>query len=524
MLGCAAPGPDGSGPAVLVPNGKEDDFLSESANEYVVSGRSSVTLDEADLELDDEARLARVQELVGYQQIAIAWFLNSYLIDKKSGDSNEGFGGFGAMARANTYDDLDLQTEDERTYSFYFEQLVAGDRSLMSRLPIERVDGEMTFVLTMGAPTNAELARLETNNEWYRQSPWSAWNPEDVSDEQKVDLTLVIRPEEESDDAWFDYAALMDDGVLDIDVHMGWDYHDAYHVRHSEALFHWLRREGFEAPVASFEELDRDSGPFTREIEANGRPVLVEVRIFYGHPDGETDPDTDAGGRILEDDMRGSLRTRDVIMYSGHSGPFYGFALGNWRMTDEGDLDDSEMRTVEMPRERYQIVVAEGCDTYQIGEAFRNNPAKPDGRFIDIITTTAPSNASTSAAVQDVISSLLRADELGRHDPQPIRALLRDLDSNSRWFQTMYGVHGIDDNPQLHPWAQPELSCAPCATDDDCGGPGNRCVSFDGESSYCAPTCTTDAGCGEGFCRQIADSYSWTIDDSVCVPSGLRCE
>ena len=53
----------------------------------------------------------------------------------------------------------------------------------------------------------------------------------------------------------------------------------------------------------------------------------------------------------------------------------------------------------------------------------------------------------------------------------------------------MYGVHGIDDNPQMHPWAQPELSCAPCATDDDCGGPGNRCVSFDGQNGYCVPLC-----------------------------------
>lgn len=42
-----------------------------------------------------------------------------------------------------------------------------------------------------------------------------------------------------------------------------------------------------------------------------------------------TDPDTDAGGKVLEDLARASLKTRDVVIYSGHSGPFYGFALAN---------------------------------------------------------------------------------------------------------------------------------------------------------------------------------------------------
>ena len=69
----------------------------------------------------------------------------------------------------------------------------------------------------------AELGRLETNHEWYRQAPWSTWNPESVDASRKTDLTLTIRPETASEDAWFDYAALMEDGGLDIDVHFGWD-------------------------------------------------------------------------------------------------------------------------------------------------------------------------------------------------------------------------------------------------------------------------------------------------------------
>ena len=530
LAGCAvSPVPADVDDGVVVPNGKEDDFLSLSAAEFVVSGRATVTLEAEYAEADEETRTERLRELAGYQQVAISWFLNQYLVDKHDGDANEEYGGFGAMARANTYDSLAFELEGESeagvTYSFYFEQLVAGRRDLISQLNTERgEDGERVFTLEIGTPSNEDLARLETNHEWYRSAPWSPWNPSAVDPSQKAELPLAIRPEVESEDAWFDFAEMMRDGVLDIDVHFGWDYHDAYHERHAEALFGWLAREGFEKPVETFAELDRDSGPFTRTVLAGGREVRVEIRLFYGHEGGDTDPDTDAGGRLLEDDMRASLASRDVIMYSGHSGPFYGFALGNWRTTSEGDLDDSEMRTVEMPSERYQLIVAEGCDTYQIGEAFRNNPAKPGGRFVDIVTTTAPSNASTSAAVQDVVAQLTRENQAGEHDPQPIRALLRDLDSNSRWFHTMYGVHGIDDNPQLHPWAAVENACLACESDADCGGAGNRCVGMDAGVRSCAPSCTTDAGCGEGYlCRDVASRSTRSIYDSVCVPSGLSC-
>jgi hypothetical protein len=277
--------------------------------------------------------------------------------------------------------------------------------------------------------------------------------------------------------------------------------------------------------VATFAELNRSSGPFTRTIDANGRAVGVEVRIFYGHAGGDTDPDTDAGGRVLEEDMRESLRTRDVIVYSGHSGPFYGFALANWRRTAEGDLDDSEMGSVEMPAGRYQIVFAEGCDTYHIGEAFRRNPAKPDGAFVDIVTTTAPSNASSPAAVQDMIGRLVETDGQGRHRPRTMKSLINDLDTNSYFFRTMYGIHGIDDNPQLHPYAVVENLCEPCERDDDCGGVGNLCVSLgEGQGRRCAPSCTTDAGCpADARCRNVAAASTATIYGSACVPADMTC-
>ncbi len=509
-----------SGGRFVIPEGKADDFLSLSAQEFIVSGRATVVLEDEFRDAESASRLERVRELVGLKQIAIAWFLNQYLIDKKSDASNADYGGYRAMARANTYEDMELREEEDGVFSFYFEQLVAGDPQLMSRLPTSPGEGgAREFTLVIGSLSNEELAQLETNSEWYRRAPWSAFNPEELDESRKEELIVGIRPEVESDDAWFDYVSMIEDGVLDIDVHFGWDYHAAYHIQHARALFGWLVRQGFDAPVGSFQELDRNSGPFTRTLDADGREIAIEVRIYYGHPGGETDPDTDAGGRVLEDDLRGSLRARDVIMYSGHSGPFYGFAMGNWRQTEEGDLDDSEMKTVAMPEERYQLVVAEGCDTYQIGEAFRQNPAKPDGAFIDIITTTAPSDASSPATVQEIIAHLLETDSAGRHDPMPIRALLRELDDNSFWFHTMYGVHGIDDNPQVHPYSDAGGLCGECIIDEDCGGPGNLCVRLAGSASYCTASCTTDAGCGDDACVPIASEGRSAIDAYICLPA-----
>lgn len=527
LIGCTTgtPGPSDVSDGLVVPDGKADDFLSLTAAEFVVEGRTTVTLEEDLRGADEETRMARVRELVGYEQVLLSWFLTQYFIDKKSDDSNSGYGGYAGMAKANTVDELDIRQEDELTYSFAIQQLIAADDELLDRLPTQlRPDGAREFVLTVGTPSNEEMARLETNHEWYRSAPWSSWNPETVADEKKEDLTLTIRPEVASEDAWFDYAGLFEDGILSIDVHFGWDYHGDYHVKHAESLFGWLSRNGYDAPVDEFAALDRTSGPFTRTLDANGREVEVRVRIFYGQTGGDTDPDTDAGGRVLEDDVRASLRDSDVIVYSGHSGPFYGFAMGNWRRTEEGDFDDSEMASAEMPENRYQLVVAEGCDTYHIGEAFRRNPAKPEGRFIDIITTTAPSNASTPGAVQDTIAHLTETDGEGRHRPRTMRSLLRDLDSNSYWFHTMYGVHGIDDNPQLHPYAEAENLCGECAVDADCGGLGNRCVEVGASGRRCAASCTTTAGCPDGFsCRDVASASSRVIYDQVCVPQDLSC-
>ncbi len=525
LSACAVP-PDTGDPedGIVVPDGKEDDFYSLSAYEYVVEGRSTVTIEEALAGAPAAEKEARARELIGYKQIAIAWFLTEYLVDKEDDEANADFGGFGGMAKGGAWEDLDVVAVNGRSYEFTFKQIVAGGKNLMSVLPLRSgAGGVREWTLEIGKPTNEEMARLETNAEWYRDAPWDEWDPAEVAADRKEPLVLSIARDASSTDAWFDYDAMLADGVIDIDVHFGWDYHDAYHVKHARALFGWLKNKGFKAPVSSFDKLSRTSGAFTRTIDADGEPVQVQVRIFYGKTGASTDPDTAAGGRVLEEDMRASLSKRDVIVYSGHSGPFYGFALANWKKTDEGDLDDSEMRAVDLPS-KYQIVVAEGCDTYQIGEAFRENPAKPDGRNVDVITTTSFSNASTPDTVEDFLTALIERDSHGRLRPRTLKSLLSDLDSNGYGFHTMYGIHGLDDNPAIHPFGIEENLCTECEANADCGGVGNLCVTIGDDGKRCAAACTDDRGCPDGYaCRAIASQSSSTIYGSACVPADLSC-
>ena len=516
----AAPAAEGVGS--LVEPGKADNFFAQTAQEYYVEGTTTIALGSEFRGRSEADRLAEVRRLIPFKQVVIGWFLNAYIVEKEEKDK-DAYGGFKALTKNGAYEDLEITEIDELTWSFRFRQEIGGQLDLIKSLPdaVGNADGSWTFPLVVGKIGTDEMQELETDREWYRSAPWGEFKPASVDPSRLETLPLTIRPEPASDDAWLETERLFADDRLTVGIHFGWDYHSAYHEKHSREVYDWLVRKGFKSPVARYEDYRHDSGPLTRQVTYRGRKVAVEISVFWGQKGLATDPDTAAGGRQLEADMLDSLAHREVVIFNGHSGPFYGFALANWRMTSEGDLDDSELSSVELLEGQYQLIVAEGCDTYALGEAFHDNPYKAGLVDLDVITTTSFSNASSAASVTDILARLVGSGSRSDVPASLWSELIGDLDGNSYWFATMYGVHGIDDNPHVHPWADLTKSCKSCRAHTDCGA-GMRCVGMKDGKRACAAECTASVGCPSGqTCRNVQlDGY---LRSSVCAPESLSC-
>lgn len=504
---------------VVVPAGKEDNFLSRSAQEYLVEGRSYVELDAADAALPEQDQLARVKRLVPFKQVVVAWFLNAWLAPKDKDDKNYGYGGFSALTRNGAFEDLDLKKVSATRWEFTTRQQLAGPLDLLEVLPVKREGGALTFDLAVGRISNADMQKLSAGAEWFRSDPWEHFDPRNLPAASFETMKLTITPQPRSSDGWVDTPRLFADGKLEVAVHFGWDYHSAAHISGSKALYRWLVADGFRSPVASWDKLTRTSGPFTKTITANKKPVQVSIWIYGGKPGGTSDPDTAQGASNLKKDLIKSLETREVIIYSGHSGPFWGFSMGNWNKTENGELEDNELKALNLPK-FYQLVFAEGCETYTIGEAFYANPAKVKRDNLDLVTTTTYSTAEDADPVTDMLEALVGTYR-GKHVPWLWSEVLQALDYNA-WDAAMYGVHGVDDTPHLHPYADPARFCASCSKDTDCGAEGNFCVGLSGEGKVCSAECTGEDGCPAGYtCAPVAKGVSLT--GSACIPRSYSC-
>lgn len=518
--GCSAASDDDGGGEIV----SDLDYYSSSAREYFVSGTSTVTLEPELAGASDDAKAKRAKELVTIKNVAISWFLNTYLTNKENEDANKSYGGFGALTKFASEDDATLTKTGDLTYSFTYRVEVAGKKQLVDALPgtPDGQDGKK-FTLQMGKVSNADLARLDTNHEWYRSPPWDSFDPTKMPADQLEAIDLTIVPQKGSSDAFLAYDRLFADGELSIAVHFGWDYWSRYDIQSSRALYTWLTgSQGFQSPVAAYEKYLRTSGPLTKTIRSNGKDIVVKLWIFHPGDASQNvpgpDPDTDEGGKVLEDDVRDSLAHREVILWEGHSGPLYGFALANWRKTEEGDFDDTDIPGAEMPS-TYQIVMANGCNTYDLGQAFWKNPAKADHKNINVITTTSFSNAGTDASAVRLITALTNQTN-GKVVPSLVSQLAEQLDGDQGWgFESMFGVHGIDANPKYDPLSDKSKLCTACASDSDCGADGNRCTLISSTQRVCTTGCADDSGCEAGYaCKAVRNTT-----EKQCVPTSGSC-
>jgi len=180
-----------------VPLGKEDNFLSETAREYLVEGEVIVKLDDFDSDLAESTRLDMVKRLIPFKQIAVTWFLNAWIAPKDAKDANAKYGGFNSLTKNASLDDLDIRRIDATTYAFTMRQQIGGPIDLLSKLPVfDNGDGSWSFDLTIGLPTNDEIQDLTAGDEWFRQEPWKHFTPNAMDFDQldTVRLTLTHQP------------------------------------------------------------------------------------------------------------------------------------------------------------------------------------------------------------------------------------------------------------------------------------------------------------------------------------------
>lgn len=475
----------------VVPAGKSDNFYSSVAAEFEVTGRLPVTMTKD--EFNDEAKR---QEIVTRRLTAFGLYLTTYMTDKfrgidSNGDGqisesevffrNEGYGSFHAMVRNFSVETLDVSGDPDAGYAVTFSIDVAGPKDLLSIMPVSATaEGGKGFALRM--PKNATVDPNSVPRGEIR-----SFNPDTYSGElETVDCTIAKLPDVSN--AYPAYDRFVEDGVYDITLFFGHDYNKSRSdLQEARQAFEVLDSAGFDLPVSRFEDLKADSGLFKKQIKANGKDVSLEVRIY--HSDMFT---TDRKGQ--HDLAVSELVARDVFMYLGHAGPYFGFYLDEARQATVNYLELANAPFSE----KQQLVVAQGCQTYsQYADMLYANPAKSEDN-LDVITTV---NYSYGQGNEQLIKSLIRVDGEGNHRPVDFYTMVGDL--NEDWLNSykdvFYGVMGIDGNPQMHPYASVSSIGEKCETAADCGDPdGNACIAASIGPKQCAAKTLAESACPEG--------------------------
>jgi hypothetical protein len=504
--GCAdeAAEPEATGDLseVVLP-GKTDNYLSPTSREYNLWGIGEILLEEEWRDKTFEEREARVQDLLAYRFKAYSHFINVYLTDKGHGDANESYGGFSGLVRSTSLDWVREPMDDEgMVWAFIWEIQMGAPRDLVSRLPFElRDNGEQYLVVKM--PKLDEYA-LQSSN-YPKDFDPATYNGE------IDDIEVVVEPQEESVDGWPGYRAMFEDGLLDVTIIVGGDYNDKrYDLKSAEEIFAWLKKAGYAHPAKKLAELTVDAAPFTKSLVADGRTVAIEVTLLY--------PDMELGAvrkRIVD-----AYEKNDLVIYDGHAGQDPEYSGIVYHYNPRHALSVVELAALKLP-EKYQLFVFNGCKTYSAyPEGVYKNPAK-NPENLDIVSTVNFSWLTMMPYTTSAFLGELLAVRSGSHDPRTYLEILSSVNKGAN-HNVYYGVHGIDDNSHVNPYADTATLCSPCSSDAGCPGQGNLCVRFPW-GSVCGAECTSDDGCPSGYaCTDIAKAGA--ITGRQCLPVSHTCQ
>ena len=524
---CAAPLAEGDaeGGDAIGHGGKADDYYSDRAREFAVTGTVDLELATADDGADQGTESPSIDQIADTRLTAVALYLTAYLSEKIEEFPNAGYGGFHAMVRNRSATAVAVRSDGHGGLSLDFRIDVAGPSDLPSLLGI---DGQGRFRFTM--PVAATAAG--SMDDWFGIREFDPRTFQGDLEEVVASIAALPVPL----DAYPPYDAFADDGVIDLTLWHGWDYNDVrMDLVEGFLVFYALWSLGFQGPdertlltmpdanvitklreaidpagyvghvvdlAERYARLTADSGPMNRTVMVGGQQIRLEAYSFHA--------EMFRGRADLKARFLAELGARDMIFYTGHAGPGFGYMLGD---DLAGYVDSSEIADALLPT-KAQLVVATGCQTYsQYADDLYANPAKSEFN-LDVITSV---NFSYNDGVDQLVADLLQIDMNNNLMPQSYGHLLAAMNASATNAaeSVFYGVTGIDGNSRIHPFAAIGAIGRPCVEDADCGDPsGNVC--WDGT---CGARALPGATCpSRSELRSRPSPEMWIVDDVVaCV-------
>ncbi len=316
----------------LVMPGKADDYFSNVSKEYEVKGAIEVAMTAEEFE-DVVVR----EQLIASRISAVGVYLTTYLTDKFrgidiNGDGTIGddevffrnteYGGFKAMVRNHSTEVLAIEGQEGR-YVVEFTIDVAGPNNLLELLLADGAEqGDFGVSKTLEMPAGA---RSDQSG-----APIRSFDPKTYAGElEQVVLEYTTLPEVQ--DAYPAYRDFMQDGRFEITMVFGHDYNAArYDLIDAREAFDALVADGFSAPVARFEDLRPDSGPFQKSI-VSYRPILESCE--EDHVVAKVNDPFLTETELEEMGLRSDMRRNLLAARAGADGKF-------------GTLDDLEFKSL----------------------------------------------------------------------------------------------------------------------------------------------------------------------------------
>jgi hypothetical protein len=436
------------------------DYRATNGKEFDVTGRAEVKLEGADTALEGDARAAKLEELARAKIDAITTALDAELWRIWPEARRQREKNIVAMIRMASPKRGDFMVDGNAAAFSYWAQ-VAGPNDLLATLPLEQ-DGDK------------KLTKLSVDG---------------------ADLLLEWSEAAETADAYPRYAEMFEDGTLDIAIHVGGDHYTPRNdLNESQAIYDELVAIGLRSPVTSFADLKLDSAPFEGSLDVAGRPVAVRATLVHADmaPDDKLDD--------LVTKFKARAKEADVVIYRGHAGTRLDYSGVVVHYEPRVAIPASDFDWLDLPS-KYQLFVFDGCETYTgYADKLLENTAK-DEKNTDIITSV---NYGSSLVRGESVRALLHAmlDKTGttaaRWVPRSWDSVLKRLNDQQRGpWTSIYGVHGLADNPKLSMLADPSKIGKSCRLNSECGGSDSLCVATQ-SGRVCGAACTDDSACPSG--------------------------